>query len=279
MAVDLYSLLGVARSASQDDIKKAYRQKVKTCHPDLHPGDEARADQFKSLSSAFEILGDADLRGKYDRGEIDDTGQPTRPFHGGAGGHGGGADPFDDVFSGLFGGSRTRRRTGPIKGRNIVYKITVPFEDAATGGRRRMVMPDGRAVDVDIPAGLKTGQTLRLKSQGHASPTGGPPGDIHLQVSVGESQIWTRSGNDLRMSQPVSLETAVLGGRVEVSTPSGSVSLAVPAGSNTGTVLRLKGKGIADNKAPGHLFVRLEIRLDDPSDPELKAFFSSKVSP
>lgn len=278
MAADLYSVLGVARTASDDEIKRAYRTAVKTCHPDLHPDDETKAERFKELSAAFEVLGDKDKRGQYDRGEIDATGQPTHPFsQGGAGGApGGGFDPFEDVFSGLFGSGRTRRRTGPVKGRDIVYKVTVPFEDAVTGGRRRMVVADGRALEVDIPAGLKTGQTLRLKSQGRPSPSGGPPGDAMLQVTVAESAIWTRSGNDLRMAQPVSLKEAVLGGRVEVQTPSGPVSLSIPAGSNTGTVLRLKGRGVAHPKTPGHLFVRLEIRLDDPADPALKSYLESQ---
>ena len=277
MAADLYTVLGVARTASDDEIKRAYRTAVKSCHPDLHPGDEQKAERFKQLSSAFEILGDAEKRGQYDRGEIDENGQQIHPYAraGGQGGAGG-FDPFDDVFGGLFGGARTRRRTGPVKGRDIVYKVTVPFEDAVTGGRRRMVMADGRALEVDIPAGVKTGQTLRLKSQGRPSPSGGPPGDAMLQVTVSDSAVWTRSGNDLRMSQAVSLKEAVLGAKIEVNTPSGPVSLSVPAGSNTGTVLRLKGRGVASAKDPGHLFVRLEIRLEDPNDSELKTFLSGK---
>lgn len=279
VATDLYTVLGVSRTASEEEIKRAYRQAVKACHPDLHPDDPDKAEKFKQLSAAFEILGDKEKRGQYDRREIDEAGQPTaHSFTTGPSSYegSGGFDPFDDVFSGLFGGGRNRRRTGPVKGRDVVYKVTVPFEDSITGGRRRMVMADGRALEVDIPAGVKTGQTLRLKSQGRPSPAGGPPGDAMLQVTVSDSAIWTRSGNDLRMNQPVSLKVAVLGGRVEVQTPSGSVFLSVPAGSNTGTVLRLKGRGVASAKDPGHLFVRLEIRLDDPGDGALKAFLESQ---
>lgn len=280
MSGDLYSVLGVPRTASDEDIKKAYRQLVKTLHPDVHPGDEKKADRFKKVSAAFEILGDPEKRKRYDRGEIDDEGQERAPF--GAGGYGSGGfgaghggmhgDPFEDILSGIFGGARTRRRTGPIRGRDLRYSVEIDLADAVTGARRRMTMADGRSLDVEIPAGITDGQTLRLKSQGQPSPAGGPPGDALLKVRILPSRLWTRDGDDLRMAQPVPLKTAVLGGKLEVRTPSGPVTLKVPAGSNTGTVLRLKGKGVQKPGAPGHLYVRLEIVLDDPHDEALKAF-------
>ena len=277
MSVDLYAILGVARTASEADLRSAHRRLVKELHPDLHPGDAAKAERFKAVTAAFDILGNAELRAKYDRGEIDAKGNPTGPFAGeGPFRADPGADPFDDILSGLFGGSRARRRTGPARGRDIRYQCEISFEDAVTGARRRMSMADGRTLEVDIPAGIADGQTLRLKSQGHPSPTGGPPGDALLVVSVRPSRIWTREGTDLRMTQPVSLQTAVLGGKVDVRTPSGSVSLSVPAGSNTGTILRLKGKGVAIPKAPGNLYARLEIVLDDPRDADLAAFLRTR---
>ena len=285
MSKDLYQILGVARGASDDEIKRAHRQLVKELHPDLHPGDTAKAERFKQVSSAFEILGDTDKRKKYDRGEIDADGNPAHPFGGaGAGGfgtqggpHGAHGDAFEDILSGIFGGARTRRRTGPIKGRDLRYQVTISFEDAANGARRRMTMADGRALDVEIPAGIESGQTLRLRSQGQPSPGGGPPGDALLSVEVAGSSVWTRDGSDIRMECPVSLQTAVLGGKVEVSTPSGPVTLKVPAGSNTGSVLRLKGKGIARRTKPGDLYVKLSIVLDDPGDPSLRSFLQDRT--
>lgn len=279
MALDPYTVLGVPRSATEAEIKKAFRAKAKTLHPDQHPGDKAKEEEFKRLSGAFEILGDAEKRAKFDRGEIDGDGNP-KGFAGGYPSSGGrwesssspfGAqgDPFEDILSGMFGGGGRRRNPGPQKGRDVRYRVEISFEDAVTGARRRMSMADGSALDVNIPAGITSGQTLRLKSQGHPSPNGGAPGDALLEVDVAPSQIWTRDGKDLRMALSVDLRTAVLGGTVEVRTPSGPVSLKVPAGSNTGSQLRLKGKGV-QLAPPGDLYVRIEIVLSDPKDDGLR---------
>ncbi len=304
MSKDPYAILGVARTASDDEIKKAYRALVKDLHPDLNPNDEAKANRFKEVSAAFEILGDKNKRARYDRGEIDGAGNP-RGFAGGhSGGHpgahpggqaggfgrggfGGGGfggfggeseDPFDDLLSGLFGGRGGRRRTGPVKGRDVRYSVEIPFRDAVTGARRRMTMADGKALDIDIPAGIQSGQTLRLRSQGQPSPGGGPPGDALIEVRVADSPVWTREGDNLRMTKAVSLDTAVLGGKVDVETPNGKLSLKVPAGSNTGSVLRLKGQGVQRPSKPGDLYVRLEIVLDDPRDSRLQDFLKSAAA-
>ena len=221
----------------------------------------------------------------FDRGEIDGDGN-ERGFQSGGGGFPGGGgfgrqqsgmhgDPFDDVLSGIFGGGR-RRQTGPIKGRDVHYRVEIAFIDSVQGARRRMAMSDGRALEVTIPAGLVTGQTLRLKSQGTSSPTGGPPGDALLEVTIQPSNIWEREGDNLRMAVAVSLETAVLGGIVEVPTPDGPVSLKVPEGSNTGAVLRLRGKGVQRKGKPGNLYARLEIVLADPKEAKLKAFLKKR---
>lgn len=280
MALDPYNVLGVPRTATEAEIKKAYRAKAKALHPDLHPNDEKKSDEFKRVSAAFEILGDAEKKAKFDRGEIDGDGNP-RGFPGGGGGpgdgyrwdtRGGGAaqgDPFEDILSGMFGGGGRRRNPGPMKGRDVRYRVEISFEDAVTGARRRMTMADGSALDVNIPAGITSGQVLRLKSQGQPSPTSGPPGDALLEVEVAASPIWTREGNHLRMSVPIDLKKAVLGGNVDVKTPSGTVSLKVPPGSNTGAQLRLKGKGVQASP-PGDLYVRLEIMLADPKDEGLR---------
>ena len=283
---------GVDRSASEAEIKKAHRRKAKDLHPDQNPDDPKKLEAFKQVSQAWDILGDKEKRAKFDRGEIDGDGNPTGfgagGYPGGGGGFPGGGgqrwesrgagnpfggaqgDPFEDILSGMFGGGRSRR-SGPVKGRDVRYRVTIDFADAVTGARRRMTMADGTALDVNIPAGIESGQTLRLKSQGQASPNGGPPGDALLEVEVTASKVWERDGKDLRMTVPIDLKIAVLGGSVEVKTPSGPVTLKVPAGSNTGSQLRLRGKGV-QTSTPGNLYARLEIVLDDPKDEGLKAW-------
>ncbi|MCB4379927.1 J domain-containing protein, partial [Synechococcus sp. MU1644] len=180
MSKDLYKILGVSRTASADEIRRAYKRKAKESHPDLHPGDVKKADTFKSASSAYEILGDQQKRSQYDRGEIDGDGNPRgfggQQGYGGAGQTSGGfqGDPFEEILSGMFGGGR--RRPGPRKGNDVRYRVEIAFEDTVTGARREMTVADGRALNVSLPPGIETGQTLRLKSQGKPSSAGGPPG-------------------------------------------------------------------------------------------------------
>lgn len=272
MAQDPYQTLGVSRSATSDEIRRAYRRKAKELHPDLHPDDAAKAEAFKSVSSAFEILGDDKKRAQFDRGEIDESGNPKgfpgNGFGGSRGPQGGfQGDPFEDILSGMFGGGR--RRPGPRRGPDLRYRVEIAFEDSVLGAKRDMTMGDGRTLTVSIPAGIETGKTLRLKSQGQRSAFGGPPGDALLEIVVRESSTWTRDGNDLRMSQGVPLQTMILGGSVDVKTPGGSVTLKVPSGSNTGATLRLRRKGVQRQNKLGHLYVRLEVVIDNPNDPEL----------
>jgi len=277
---DPYAILGIGRSASSDDIRRAYRAKAKALHPDLHPGNDAKAEEFKRVSAAFDILGDEAKRAQFDRGEIDSDGNPRGPAPGGFGhsGASGGVsgEAFEDILSGLFGGGRGRRGPGPRKGRDIRYAVEIEFADVVTGARRRMRMSDGRSLDVNIPPGIETGQTLRLKSQGETSVHGGPPGDALLEINVKPSRVWTRDGDDIRMNVPVSLDVAVLGGTIDVDTPTGTIALKVPEGSNTGAVLRLRGKGVQRSARPGNLYARLEIVLDDPSNAELRSFAKSR---
>ncbi len=274
MSKDLYNILGVSRTASADEIRRAYKRKAKDLHPDLHPGDARKAEAFKSASAAYEILNDNEKRGQYDRGEIDADGNP-RGFAGqhgfsGAGAGAGGfqGDPFEEILSGMFGGGR--RRPGPRKGNDMRYRVEIAFEDSVTGARREMSVADGRVLNVSIPPGIETGQTLRLKSQGKPARGGGPPGDALLEIIVRPSKIWTREGNDIRMSVPVPLKTAVLGGQVEVNTPMGSIALKIPEGSNSGAVLRLRSKGVQIPGKSGHLYARLEIQIENPKDPALR---------
>ncbi|NQY98047.1 MAG: J domain-containing protein [Henriciella sp.] len=274
MSKDLYKTLGVSRTASADDIRRAYKRKAKESHPDLHPDDANKAEIFKSASAAYEILSDETKRGQYDRGEIDGDGNPTgfggQQGFGGFGRTAGGfqGDPFEEILSGMFGGGR--RRPGPRKGADMRYRVEISFEDSVTGARREMMMADGRALNVSIPPGIETGRTLRLKSQGKPSNSGGPPGDALLEISVRPSKIWTRDGSDIRMTVPVPLKTALLGGQVEVNTPMGPISLKIPEGSNSGATLRLRSKGVQVPGKAGNLYARLEIQIEDPKDSGLR---------
>ncbi len=274
MSRDLYAILGLSRNASDDDVRRAYKRKAKETHPDLHPGDATKAETFKAASAAYEILGDRQKRAQYDRGEIDSDGNPksfaNAQGFGGFGQAAGGfqGDPFEDILSGMFGGGR--RRPGPRKGADMRYRVDISFEDSVTGARREMTMADGRSLNVSIPAGIETGRTLRLKSQGQASTSGGPPGDAMLEVSVRPSRLWRRDGNDIRMSVAVPLRTALLGGQVDIETPMGPLALKIPEGSNTGATLRLRSKGVQISGKPGHLYARLEVQIEDPKDANLR---------
>jgi DnaJ-class molecular chaperone len=291
---DPYEVLGVAKTASEAEIKKAFRSLAKKYHPDTKGGDAAAQKKFQEISGAYDILGDTEKRAKFDRGEIDASGNP-RGFdpraHGFEGGGPGGyqynwssdgdtAQGFraEDIFSELFGGGLGGGRRGggkrPRAGESYEVAATVSFEEAARGGTRRVYMPDGREVDVRIPAGLRDGQQIRLKGQGGEGRNGGPRGDVLLNVSVAPHPYLTRDGNNLRMDLPVTLQEAVLGGKVTVPTLTGSVALSVPANSNSGATLRLKSKGIPahGNEAAGDLYVKLVVTMPDRADAELRSF-------
>ena len=308
-----YDVLGVPKTASEAEIKKAFRALAKKHHPDTHAGDAGAKKRFQDISAAYDIVGDKEKRGKYDRGEIDESGNPKGfdprahgfeggPFGGGAAaGQRGGPRDFhftwanqdgeqaaegfraEDIFSDLLGGlgGGGRRRQQSRKGEDFSFAMTIGFDEAVNGGTRRLVLPDGREVDVKIPAGVKDGQQIRLKGQGAPGRNGGPAGDILLSVSVATHPWLVRDGNDLRMDLPITLKEAVLGGKVQVTTLTGSVSLNVPAGSNTGTILRLKGKGVPSRpsagggETAGDLYARLVVTLPEKPDAELKEFASN----
>jgi len=297
---DPYEILGVPKSASEADIKKAFRALAKKHHPDKHAGDANAQKKFQEISGAYDILGDKDKRAQFDAGAIGADGNARgfdprqggfrqgNPFGGGGGPFGGGggnaggfkfsfddapggAAGFEDIFADLMGGRRGGARASRAqKGEDFSAAVTVSFDEAAVGGTRRVVLQNGEQIDVKIPAGVKDGQVVRVKGRGGAGRGGAPAGDILLSVSVAPHPWMTRDGNDIRMDLPVTLKEAVLGGKVPVPTLTGTVSLSVPPNANTGTTLRLKGKGIAG----GDLYVRLVISLPDKPDESLRAFLS-----
>ncbi|MFC7378590.1 DnaJ C-terminal domain-containing protein [Brevundimonas sp. GCM10030266] len=283
MAGDPYKELGVARGASQDEIKKAFRKLAKDLHPDKNPGDKAAEDRFKQVTAAFDILGDKDKRAKFDRGEIDADGREQfRGFGGGAGGGRGpggfGQGPFgqggqrggfenidlDEIFGGMFGGGARPGggRAGPAKGQDVRATLEISLEDSISGATRRIQFSDGRTLDVAIPKGAGDGQTIRLKGQGMPG-RGGENGDALIELKLATHPVFTREGADLTMNQPVPLYDAVLGGKVPLRTPEGTVSMTIPAGSSSGKVLRLKGRGAFANGKRGDLLATLMIVLPE----------------
>lgn len=283
-ARDPYQVLGVPRSASADDIKKAYRQLAKELHPDLNPGRADIEQRFKEVNAAYDFLSDAGRRARYDRGDIDAGGAERAGGFGTRGARGAGAgrtrpdgygfDP-DDLFNDLFNG---KRRGGggaggdfKTRGSDVTYSLTIPFIEAALGTKRRIALSTGKSIDVAIPAGTEDQQKLRLKGQGLGGIGGGPPGDAIVEVWVETHPLFRRQGADISVEVPVSLPEAMLGASIRVPTIEGTVSLKVPRGSNTDTTLRLRGKGVVDQSTGnrGDQYVKLRVVLPDPPDPEL----------
>jgi DnaJ-class molecular chaperone len=293
--MDLYQRLGVQRGASEAEIKKAYRSLAKQLHPDRNKDNPNAAKRFGEVTAAYDLLSDKDKRAQYDRGEIDEDGNPKMPF--GAGGFGGGARPgggFDgfqggfqgadtadlsDLFEGLFGGGGRRgggfggfrqRARAPEKGADIAYRLTVPFVDAATLAPQRIMLADGKTIDLKLPNGVEEGTKIRLAGKGEQGPGGA--GDGLVTISIAPHPFYKRDGNDIRLDLPVTLKEAVLGGKVKVPTPEGPVMLTIPKGSSSGKVLRLKGRGFTGkNGKRGDQLISLEIDLPS-DDAELQSF-------
>ena len=286
MSWDPYAALGVPRSSTAEEIRKAYRKLAKELHPDVRPNDKASAERFKRATAAFNMLTDEALRGRFDRGEVDADGneqpqfQPGGGFGGFAGAgagtraRGGRSDVFEDLFDGLFSRGGGARGFGQQRGEDVRYRMDIDFLDAVNGGKRRVTMSDGRTLDLAIPAGLNSGQTLRLKSQGLPGAGGGPSGDALVEVKVSEHPVFRREGDDIRMDFKITLAEAVEGGRVPVQTPSGPVTMSVPPNSSSGDLLKLRGKGVQTRPNPGDLLVRLMIVLPRKDDPDLREFIS-----
>lgn len=280
---DPYEVLGVSKSASASDIQKAYRKLAKKLHPDLNPGDKAAEEKFKEVVNAHDLLGDAEKRKRYDAGEIDETGaeKPDRRYYRDYAGSA--YDPYanasayqdyeydDDPFAELF--RRSAEARANRRGEDRHYSLTVSFADSITGGETRLTMPNGGTLDVKIPAGITSGKTLRLKGKGDPGSGKGGPGDAYIEINVADDPRFTRIGDDIGIEVPVSLTEAVLGGQIRVPTPTGEVTMTVPPGSNSGTKLRLKGKGAPKGKGErGDEFVMLKIVLPKSSDSDLTQF-------
>ena len=292
MADDYYATLGVGRKASEDEIQKAYRQLARKYHPDLNPDDAKAKQKFQEVQNAFEVLNDAKKRGMYDRYGSDyesggSSGVPgggpggAQPWAnaGAAGGPGGFDVNLEELFSGGGGGGfsdlfknfgqrskRAPRRDAPKQGTNIDYALTVPFTTVVLGGEAQIAVqrPDGRTetIQIKIPAGVEEGKKIRLRGQGNQSPNGGPNGDLMILVKSSPHPFFQRLGNRLDVRVPVTLAEAVVGGKVDVPTPHGTITLTVPAGTSSGLKLGLKGQGVKPAKGtPGDLFAELQIVL------------------
>ncbi len=310
-----YDVLGVTRSADEAEIKKAFRKLAKTYHPDRNKDDPKAKDKFAEINAAYEILGDADKRGQFDRGEIDAEGKPrfqgfegfgggrggTRsedfggfnfnvgggPFGGRRSGRGGfGAEAGDDFFSQLFGdafrqaGDGTRQGRGrpqPQKGEDVSATLTVTLEEVAGEEKKRVRLPTGRDVDVVIPKGVADGQVIRLRGLGQGAP-GIDPGDALLTIKIAPHELFTMEGSNLRLRLPIEIEEAILGSSVRVPTLTGAVEMTIPPMTNTGRTFRLRGKGLPGKTGPGDLLVIMEIRLPEVVDEDLMEYARKRRS-
>jgi len=306
MALDLYQRLGLKRGASEAEIKKAYRSLAKQLHPDRNKDNPDAAKRFAEVTRAYDMLSDKNKRAQYDRGEIDEEGNPKMPFGSGfggrssAGGAASGAGPggfegfqnnfgdaaeLSDLFEGLFGASAGRGGRGggfggfggfrqrsqpPQKGADVVYRLKVPFIDAATLAPQRIKLGDGKTIDLKLPKGVQDGTKIRLGGKGQ--PGAGGAGDAIVTVAIAPHPFFTREGSDIRLRLPVTLKEAVLGAKVKVPTPEGPVMMTIPKGSTSGRVLRIKGRGFTSKSgARGDELVTLEVDLPS-GDKELESF-------
>jgi DnaJ-class molecular chaperone len=276
--IDPYEILGVAKSSTDDEIRKAYRRLARKHHPDVNPGSKDAEAKFKEIAGAYDLLSDPEKRRRFDAGEIDASGTERpqqryyRDFAAGESGRrygaGSGYADFadtDELLAELLGrGRRTR-------GADLQVQLGLDMLDSISGVTRQLALPDGSTISLTIPAGVEDGEVLRLKGKGAAAPSEGPPGDLLVQIAIRPHRFFRREGDDVLLELPVTLKEAVLGAKVRVPVPSGAVMLSVPKASNTGAVLRLKGKGVARLGAPGDLLVTLKVVLPKEPDPALES--------
>jgi DnaJ-class molecular chaperone len=301
MALDLYQRLGLKRGASEAEIKKAYRSLAKQLHPDRNKDNPNAAKRFAEVTQAYDLLSDKDKRARYDRGEIDEEGNPKMPFGGGFGGYSAGSagpqpggagfenfnfgDPetadLSDLFEGLFGGGGGQRRAGgfggfrqrarvPQKGADVAYRLKIPFEDAVALKPQRITLADGKTIDLKLPQGLEDGTRIRLAGKGQEGPDG--RGDAIVTIEIAPHRFFARDGTNIRLELPVTLKEAVLGAKVKVPTPEGPVMVTVPKGTSSGKVLRLKERGfVAKDGKRGDQLVTVEVHIPT-DDTDLQRF-------
>lgn len=281
MADDPYKILGVAKDATPEQIRAAYRKLAKKHHPDLNPGNKAAEEAFKNASAANELLSDPEKRARYDRGEIDASGaerapQGFRPGPGGPGGFGGGN--FEDIFASMF--EQRGRPAGPARGADARYALTADFLEAVNGATKRLTLPDGQTLDVKIPHGSTDGDVLRLRGRGTPGRGGGPAGDALIEITVAPHKFFRREGQNIRMELPITLAEAVLGGKITVPTPAGPVALSIKPHSDSGTEMRLRGRGVPahSHHHAGDLLVKLRVVVG-PADEKLEEFLKTWDQP
>jgi DnaJ-class molecular chaperone len=277
VAADLYQELGVARTASEEEIRKAYRKLAQKLHPDRNKDNPQAEERFKRVTAAFTALSDEKKRKLYDQyGELG-LREGFNPG-GGGGGYGGGGVGFEDIFNSakgagigdmfgdIFGGGRRRTRKSP----DLQSEISVEFVSAVRGAELELQLQGGQIVKVRIPAGAQEGDKLRVKGAAGQAAPGVEAGDLLLVVRVKSHPYFKREGLDLTVDVPISVGEAYLGAKVEVPTISGSVQLKVPAHAQSGQQLRLRGKGVARGSQTGDLYVRFLIKLPSQSSEEIE---------
>ncbi len=285
MSDDLYTVLGVAKGAQDDEIRRAYRKLAKELHPDVRPDDPAASDRFKRVTAAYDILGDATKRRRYDDGEIDSQGEPVRTYarsgagwpNGFNGGVNGARDTgVTDIFSDLFGGRGARGPGLSMRGQDVRYTLEVDFMEAVGGAKKRVSLPDGGTLDLTVPEGVADGQVLRLKGKGTPGLRGGENGDALVEIHVRPHAKFKRIGNDILLELPITIDEAVLGGKIEVATISGRVSLQIPKGTSSGRIFRLKGKGVrgTNDVTMGDQLVTIRIVMPENVDESLSYFMA-----
>jgi DnaJ-class molecular chaperone len=284
---DPYEILGIARTASPENIRKAYRRLAKKLHPDLNPGNKESEERFKEVAGAYGLLSDPEKRQQFDSGAIDASGseRPRQQYYKDFAAEAAAGHPYenrsgfadfaeaDDIFAELL--RRQARESRRAPGADLHYRLSIEFLDAVNGTTKRLTLPEGGSLDVTIPHGIQEGQILRLRGKGAPSIGEGEAGDALVEISVNPHRFFARHGDDIHIDLPVTLAEAVLGARIEAPTPTGSVILTVPKGSNTGTVLRLKGKGVPRRGGHGDELVKLKVMLPSEPNPELETFLSN----